>query len=410
MPPRQHRCRICGAATQLIIDMGDMPPANWLMQSPSQHMVEFPLIMESCKYCRSFQLRDCLDSQTLYRHYNYVTPSSRLLLSHYQRLTSFLEDRGYIARDKKGLEIGSNAGEFLAHLAPRVGSIVGVDPAENVAAMAAARGLPTIAAFFDKSFAEKYRDENGSVDFIAARHCMAHNCDPYAILDGVLAVLSEGGVFIMENAYAIATLKNNEFDQIYHEHMFYYTLTAIQKMFGRVGLALTDVLYSDVHGGSVTCVARRQNEVAAYPLDEALTLDLRNEAEMLRAGLAQTFARSVPKIKKELHDVVCTLRKNGMRIYGYGATAKGATLLNYTKLTSKEIPYCVDSTLIKQGRFMPGCGVEIVSEEWAFHNPPDAFLLTAWNYRDELMAKVASAGLRPTFILPFPSVEVIPGA
>jgi len=398
-------CRICGAATRAFLDLGKTPPANWLVATRSEKIDEFPLVLESC-LCGNFQLQHCLEADTLYRHYNYVTPQSPLLNAHYERLISYLMKAGYLNAESNVLEIGSNVGHFLAYLIPKVRSVLGVDPAQNIAEIANAHGIPTVADFFNKDVAGRLARDRGEVEVIFARHCMAHNRNPYLILDGIAELLSENGVFVLENAYAITTFENNEFDQIYHEHMFYFSLRAVEEMLKRRGFVLHDVLFSSIHGGSICCIAKRAG--SNTPIRQSVIRGISREKLLLEQGLAERFANGAMRIQSTLRSEIGDLIAQGKSIYAYGATAKGATLLNCSGMTYHEIPFCADSTHMKQGRFIPKCGVEIVSEEWAFAHPPDVFLLTAWNYRDEIISKVRAAGLHDVqFIVPVPEVEIV---
>ncbi len=403
-----RNCRICGETTRTLLDLGAMPLANHLMDAREERPEEFPLLVESCS-CGNFQLRYCVEPEKLYTSYSYATPRSPSLERHYKQLIAYLEASGYLRLGSRALEIGSNVGEFLSFLRPHVRSVVGVDPARNIAELANAAGIPTIPEFFGTEFARDYRRSSGEVELIVARHCMAHNPDPYEILNGVAELLTPDGVLVMENAYALKTFEHNEFDQIYHEHMFYYTLQAVKVMFAKCGLTLCDVMMSDIHGGTISCIARRSEYLADRKSEDLPVAPyLEREKTALDGGVAERFAEAALRAQADLRSLIADLRAEGKTVYAYGATAKGATLLNFSGLTHGEIPYCADSTPIKQGKFVPKCGVEIVSEEWALKNPPDTFLLTAWNYRDELIAKVRSAGLDDVrFIMPVPNVALV---
>ncbi|HLI94968.1 MAG TPA: methyltransferase domain-containing protein [Candidatus Baltobacteraceae bacterium] len=399
------RCRLCGSTAKTLLDLGSMPPANWLMSTHIQAIREFPLVLEKCD-CGNFQLGYCLDAEDLYTHYNYATPNSPSLSEHYSRLIRHLEQNGYLTPDSNVVEIGSNVGRFLAALRPRVKSVLGIDPARNIAEIANRNGIRTLVEFFDRRVARDVARVEGTADLVVARHCLAHNRDPYEILDGIIELLAPDGALLIENAYAMSTLQQNEFDQIYHEHMFYFTLHAVRTMLERRGLALVDVMFSDIHGGSIACVAKRSMSNAA--ITSRIAAELWRERELLDYGLAQRFVDGTASIQAQLKSTIGDLRDRGCVIYAYGATAKGATLMNSIGLTSRDISYCADSTPIKQGKFIPKCGIEIVSEEWAFANPPDVFLLTAWNYKNELIAKARAAGLeRVRFIVPVPDVTIV---
>ncbi len=398
-------CRICGAETREILDLGKTPPANLLKKSPDEQQESYPLVLEWCESCGNVQLRDCLDAATLYSDYLYVTPRSTMLSEHYEYLTNFLESNGYLNADAFVLEVGSNAGYFLEHLKPRVRDVLGIDPAEKICEMANESGVPTTCDFFDKESAERAVAEHGRPQLIVARHCMAHNESPHGMIEGAAAVLDDDGYLVIENAYVLNTIENTEFDQVYHEHMFYFSIRSMSALLARHGLQLVDVTMSLVHGGSIIFVAKHGQ--GDEPKEAVRHYESR-ETLFLNAETFRRFAARTAEIKDSLRSLVDELNAQGSSIFTYGATAKGNTLLNYVGLTSGEIAYCVDSTKIKQGRFLPQSNIEIISEEAAAENPPDYFLLTAWNYQDEIIKKVRGGGnFTSKFIVPIPFVRIV---
>lgn len=397
-------CRICDSATDVVLDLGESPPANSLVDSRDVQQDSYPLVLEWCDNCGNVQLRDCLSAEELYRHYLYVTPRSQMLRDHYEYLATFLEQAGYMAADSKVMEIGSNAGYFLEYLKPRVADVVGIDPAEEIAAQANENGIPTIADFFNKETATAAAETHGTPDIIFARHCLAHNEWPQEMVEGAAAVLADGGHFVVENAYVMNTVENTEFDQVYHEHMFYYSIRSMTEMLKRQGLTLVDVTMSLIHGGSIIFIARKGG---GEPSDAVKRYESREDL-FLSAETFKRFAKRTLEIKSQLLELVTELKSSGRTISTYGATAKGNTLLNFVGLTHEDIPYCIDNTDVKQGKFLPRSGIEVISEEDALENPPDYFLLTAWNYQDEIITKVRAAGnLHSQFIVPIPFVRII---
>jgi protein-L-isoaspartate O-methyltransferase len=397
-------CRICTANTKEVLDLGESPPANSLVPSADTDQTAYPLVLEWCDTCGNIQLRDCLDADVLYSDYLYVTPVSPMLSKHYEYLTNFLLQNNYLASDSNVMEIGSNAGYFLDHIKDKVGGIVGVDPAQQIAEMATASGIPTVVDFFNEQSAIRVAAEHGTPNLVVARHCLAHNEWPQEMVKGAAAVLEDGGYFVVENAYAMNTIENTEFDQIYHEHMFYYSIRSMTEMLKRHGLTLVDVTMSLVHGGSVIFVARKGDGTTS----EAVRRYAQREELFLNDARFENFAEKTADIKASLIQLVDQLKEKGQTIYTYGATAKGNTLLNYVGLTRDQIPYCVDNTEMKQGKFLPKSGIEIISEEAALENPPDYFLLTAWNYQDEIITKVRAAGnYESQFIVPIPFVRIV---
>lgn len=399
-------CRICSNSTKTVLDLGSTPPANSLLFSAEDNIQAHPLVLEYCGSCGNLQLRDCLDIDLLYKHYYYVTPKSKTLESHYNFLTSFLIEKNYLNKTSSVVEVGSNIGAYLHHIKPFVGSVVGIDPAKNIVAEANSNGINTICDFFSRGSAEKIKKEYGAADTVIARHCFAHNANPHELLSGVKILLGPNGHAVIENAYVVNTIEGNEIDQIYHEHMFYYSIQSMSKALELNSLVLVDVLISLVHGGSICFIAKHKEEDPI--ISQSVATHLSYEKSALNESKLLDFASSAYKLKHELYNFVKSILKDGKSIYTYGATAKGNTLLNFIGLDHKSIPYCVDNTKIKLNKYLPGSRIKIISEQEALENPPDYFLLTAWNYKDEIIAKTRSAGNYSTaFIVPFPRLTII---
>src|SRR5262245_498362 len=220
-------CRICGAPTRSILDLGESPPANALLSTPDAEPRAFPLVLELCEDCGNLQLRDCLDASDLYSDYLYVTPDSQLLREHYEQLHAYLANGGYLRADSFVLEVGSNVGRLLRFLQSRTRKVLGIDPAANICKLAQDAGIETVCDFFAPASAERIRAEHGVPNVIIARHCMAHNADPHVMIAAAGALLDDTGHLVIENAYGLNTVENNELDQIYHEHMFYFTIRSM---------------------------------------------------------------------------------------------------------------------------------------------------------------------------------------
>jgi SAM-dependent methyltransferase len=397
-------CRICGAATREILDLGASPPANSLKPSSDVLQDSYPLVLDWCATCDNVQLRFTMAAEELYRDYLYVTPDSTMLSAHYEYLLSFLITNGYVDRTSFVVEAGSNAGHFLKHIHDRVGRVLGVDPAESICAMAIKSGVPTICDFFTQERASRILAEFGQADLVVARHVLAHNESPHEMVSAARGLLREHGFFVIENAYVLNTIENGEFDQVYHEHMFYFSIHSMQALLRMHSMRLVDVTMSLVHGGSIIFVAALGTDGPVSPSVERYAS---RERLFLNPEAFARFSEHASEVRRHLRELIRDLRDRGSSIYTYGATAKGNTLLNYVGLTNAEIPYCVDSTPVKQGRFLPMSNIEVISEEAAIRHPPDYFLLTAWNYQEEIITKVRGRGnYRTQFIVPIPFVRI----
>ncbi len=398
-------CRICGSRTEEILNLGSTPPANSITTSADAVLTAYPLALEFCEACANLQLRDCLASDDLYRNYLYVTPQSETLSKHYDYLQNYLKSRGFISRESFVLEVGSNAGLFLKHLQPAVGRVLGIDPAENICRLAVESGIDTVCDFFSPETAVEIANRHGKPNLIVARHVFAHNCDPHPLVEAAASLLADGGHLLVENAYALNTIENNEFDQIYHEHMFYFSIRSVSWLLSLHGMQLVDVVMSLVHGGSVILIARRKSD---GPVSESIEQYLAREGNFMTRAALERFASNTRIIADNLRSMITELHGAGKRIYTYGATAKGNTMLNYVGLNRSMISACVDSTPLKQGKFLPQSGIPIISEQEGAADPPDYYLLTAWNYKEEIIAKVRDAGnFHSKFIVPIPFVHIL---
>ena len=237
-------CRICKGKTFLLLNLRHHPFANALVNSTLEPVKIYPLALLICRQCSAAQLSYCADDKELYGNYNYITPDSGELRAHYGRIASFLRENGYLPATADVLEIGSNIGRFLEFIKPQVRSVLGVDPARNIAEMAVRNGIPTVNDFFNSASAKKILEQEGKKDLIIARHCFAHNEKPWLMLDGARALLGPRGVLAIENAYFLDTVARGEFDQIYHEHMYYYNLRSILAMLNQHGFELVDVYFT----------------------------------------------------------------------------------------------------------------------------------------------------------------------
>lgn len=398
-------CRICNGETFCLLDLGNHPFANALLDLPTEDVKRYPLALHICRSCATAQLSYCADDHELYANYLYITPQSALLTAHYGKIVDFLLEQGYLSSETHLAEIGSNIGRFLEFVRPYVASALGIDPAVNIAEMANQAGIRTINAFFNRETAHAILQQEGHKDLIVARHCFAHNERPWLMLDGVVELLAPNGTLVIENAYFLDTVHHGEFDQIYHEHMYYHSLRSIAAIVEKYGMKLVDVYHSDIHGGTMVYIIKFAAVAVGTPrLYEHLAL----ENDLHLPAFYHSFITQVARNREALSKLVHELLAQGKTIHAYGASAKSTTLLNYYNITAALIPYIVDSTITKQGKFIPLAQLQVISEAAALANPPDYYLLTVWNYKDEIMQKVRRLGnLHSKFILPHPEVMII---
>lgn len=400
------QCRICRSANvRSVIDLGEMPLANRLKTAADAPEKRFPLAVEFCRDCGNLQLTHCVEATELYDDYLYVTPTSPSLEAHSVNLIYHMQAQGYLPDDAFLLEFGSNIGHFLKYAQTRVGRVLGIDPAKAIVEMANARGVPTVCDYFSPDVAKATVAAHGRASIVAGRHCSAHNADPHALVTGARLALAPTGVFVMENAYGLNTILNGEIGQIYHEHMYYYTAWAVQKLFAVNGLELVDLMPADIHGGSMVFFGALPG---TRPVRSIVGATIAREKAILNDALLDLLPATLTRWREETRALLDRFRETGRSLWMYGGSAKAATFVNAVGITADDIAFCADSTPEKLGRFLPGTGIEIRSEGDAIAARPDYYLITAWNYRNELIAKVRAGGnLHSGFAVPFPEVQVI---
>jgi SAM-dependent methyltransferase len=332
----------------------------------------------------------------MFRDYPYLTGTSTTMTGHFteyaREVRAALPERGLI------VEIGSNDGTFLrAAQSPGV-TTVGVEPARNVAAIARERGVTTIAEFFSPTLAREIAAEWGKADAIVANNVVAHVHDLRGLVEGVVSLLADRGTFVAEFPYVIDLLDGAEYDTIYHEHLSYFSVTAIAWLFARSGLKLYRVKRVAVHGGSLRVYGSLRHDV-----EPSIEEHLARERSLLVPTAFARFSGRVRRQRSLLREMVGSLGAGGKRVAAYGAAAKGNTLLNYCELDDRQIAYVVDRNPLKQGYLTPGTHIPVVSPERLENDRPDHVLVLPWNLADEIIEQLRDlAGTGTRFIIPIP--------
>jgi SAM-dependent methyltransferase len=401
---RRATCRICDGATLApVLDLGTTPLANAFLTTPSPSTPEprYPLEVVRCPACTLVQLAHTVPTTAMFRDYIYVTGTSTTMAAHFAKMASDLTAR---FRPHLVVEAGSNDGTLLRAF-PKEVRTIGVEPAKNIAAVAQGRGVEVVNEFFSEAVCRDLRARAGAADLILGTNVFAHVDDLHDFVRGVHALLADDGSFVVEVPYLFDMLDHLEFDTIYHEHLSYYSLTALVTLMRRHDLEVVDVEHQPVHGGTVRVFSARRGR-PSKAVQELL-------ADEERRGVHTSepydrFAASVLDLRERLLALLGKLRRDGARIAGYGSPAKGNTLLNYLGIDQRTIEYLVDRSPLKQGKFTPGTHLPIYPAEKLVVDRPDYTLILAWNFRDEILAQQADytrAGGR--FIVPLPRPEVL---
>jgi SAM-dependent methyltransferase len=406
----RHTCRSCEAPiAHLFADLGSSPLAN---AYPTEAEIErqepfYPLRVFACDRCFLVQLPTAVDPEALFGDYAYFSSYSESWLRHARNYVEQVTERFGLDSTNNVVEIASNDGYLLQYFKERGVPVLGIEPARNVAAAAEAAGIRTLVEFFGRETGERLGASDGAADLLVANNVLAHVPDLNGFVAGVHAALKPGGVATMEFPHLLKLIEHTEFDTIYHEHLSYFSLLAVERVLARADLALFDVEELPTHGGSLRIYARRRKFETVI---EARVEELRERE--LAAGLDRvetytSFDERTRRVKRDLLAFLIEEKRAGKSIVGYGAPAKATTLLNYCGIGGDFIDYVVDRSPHKQGRFLPGTHLPIRDPGEVVRTKPDYLLVLPWNLRDEIMEQmdhVRDFGCR--FVVPIPEPTV----
>jgi SAM-dependent methyltransferase len=405
-------CRGCGReGLEVVLDLGEMPLANAILTEADLAGPEprYPLALAYCPECWLAQITETVPPEKLFREYTYFSSVSDAFVEHSRRIAErLIEERGLGPRSLV-MELASNDGYLLQHYARAGIRVLGIDPARNVAEVATARGVPTLAEFFDLELALELAATGRRADVVHANNVIAHVPDLNGFVAGIAEVLKPEGVAVIETPYLRELVDRLEFDTIYHEHVFYHSLTALDRVFEGNRLAVVDVERIPVHGGSLRVFAMRRD--AAVARVSAAVAALREEewaVGLCTPAYYSDFAAGVHALGRDLRDHLTARRDEGRTVAAYGAAAKGAVLLNAFGIGTDLISFVADRSPHKQGRLMPGVHIPIVPPEQLLERAPQETLLLAWNFADEILAQQAEYRRRGgRFIIPVPKLTVV---
>jgi SAM-dependent methyltransferase len=408
---RIDACRACGADTLApVLSLGSTPLANALLTEAQLGQPErsYPLELVLCTSCSLVQITETVSPEELFGEYLYFSSFSETMLRHSQAIVERLVAERGLGPDSLAAEVASNDGYLLQYYRAAGIPVLGIEPASNIATVARERGIDTVCDFFGASLAERLAGEGKRADVIHANNVLAHVPDLNGVVRGFRALLKPDGTTCIEAPYLKDMLDGTEFDTIYHEHLCYFSLTALDRLFRRHDLVIWNVERLPIHGGSLRIFA---TPAAQAPEPTAAVRDLLAEEQawgVTDPASYRAFATRVETLKDELRALVARLKGEGKRLAAYGASAKGSTLLNYFGIGRESLDFVADRSTVKQGRYTPGTHLPIRPPEALLEAQPDHVLLLTWNFADEILAQQAEYRAHGgRFIVPIPALRVV---
>jgi len=407
---RASGCRFCGGTLHDFVDLGMSPLCESFLTAAELDTMEpfYPLKVMVCGECLLAQVKEYVAPERIFREYAYFSSYSRAWLDHARAYVDMAAERFRLGPGSRIVELASNDGYLLQYFVAKGYEVLGIDPAENVAKAAEAKGVRTLTRFFDRGLAQELAGADTLADLIIGNNVLAQVPDINGFLAGVPVILKPRGVATFEFPHLLRLIEGNQFDTIYHEHFSYFSLMTAERILAAQGLRIFDVEELWTHGGSLRLYVCHADNAAQPTLPSVAALVEREQ----RAGLREletyaAFEERVRETKRSLLQFLIEAKRAGKRIVGYGAPGKGNTLLNYCGIRTDFLDYTVDRNPYKHGRFLPGTHIPIFPPERIAETRPDYLLILPWNLKDEIMAQMSfirewGGG----FVVPIPETKV----
>jgi SAM-dependent methyltransferase len=404
-----HCCRSCGSTRSLpVIDLGLQPLANNLLRPEDIGKPEpcFPLAVFVCSDCWLMQITDTVPPVDLFSDYIYFSSFSDAMLRHAKAAVQKHIAEKKLGKDSFVIEIASNDGYLLKNFVEAGVPCLGFEPAVNIAEVARNNGVETHCEFFGQKTAAALREQKGRADLILGNNVFAHAPDTNDFVAGVAELLKPDGWVVFEFPYGVEMIEKVEFDTIYHEHVYFFTLTPLVSLFARHGMDVFHVERLPIHGGSLRLYACKKGaETLRATVTE--TLDAEARLGVTSAAYYERFSEQAAKVKADMITFLAEQKEAGKHVAAYGASAKGSTLLNYIGEAAGSLEFIADRSTYKQGRLSPGLHIPVVPAEELAARAPDYAVLLVWNFAEEVMAQQQDFRAKGgRFVIPLPKLTV----
>jgi SAM-dependent methyltransferase len=404
-------CRSCGSRhLESVLSLGKTPLANALLSKEQlgQPELTYPLDLVLCTACSLVQITETVPAEQLFGEYLYFSSFSDTMLQHARTLVDRVIAERHLGANDRVIEVASNDGYLLQYYKRAGVQVLGIEPARNIARVAQDKGIDTVCEFFGSEVASRLAGDGKRADVIHAHNVLAHVSDLNGVVQGFATLLAAGGIVIVEAPYVKELIDRTEFDTIYHEHLCYFSLTALDSLFRRHGLSITNVENVAIHGGTLRVFATPT--VENVPISDSVRALLAEEANWKASEPAsyREFSDNVEGIRIQLRAMLGDLKRGGQTVAAYGASAKGSTLLNYAGIGKETLDFVADRSTIKQGRYTPGTHLPIYPPERLLEAMPDYVLLLTWNFADEILEQQSEYRTRGgKFVIPVPTVRLV---
>jgi 2-polyprenyl-3-methyl-5-hydroxy-6-metoxy-1,4-benzoquinol methylase len=408
---RKTTCRVClNKNLQNVITLGSTPLANAFLGEKQVDKEEnyYPLEVDFCTDCTFLQLGHVVNPELLFSNYVYVSSTSKVFIDHFVKFAEQSSKQFSLNSTSLVVDIGSNDGILLKPFMEKGIKVLGVEPAKAIAVEAQKAGINTLSSFMSKKVAREIKQKYGKADIVTATNVFAHIDDLDELIMAIKTILKKDGVFIIEAPYLIDFIQKRYFDLIYHEHLSYWRVKTLIRIFERFDMKVIDVEKVSVHGGSIRVYVTEKTSQRKVKNSVKNFLDKEKAVQLDKMTTYTNYAKLIEKNKIDLLNLLYKIKKSGKKIVGYGAPAKGNTLLNYFNIGRETLSYIVDDSPWKQGLYSPGKRIPVKDFTFFSNDKSDYLLILAWNFAESIIAKNQKFSKRGgKFIIPVPKPKIV---